>query len=196
MNYLLFLNVKRWLIEYGVDVLDLMIRPVNPDSDDPKVRYGENFMQELNLHFSTTEFFDNNFYSHLPLLKMNVHDLGYSSTCNHQYMIEFKYHFTTISARQEYIICNTPEQMLRLQDDLNSALSCMFESWVTLENGSQIKRTLFQDMCALEGFNGCINNVASIDKDTYPIVYEGTTDEVITLSKQFVITIGECYGTN
>lgn len=196
MNYLIFLNVKRWLIEYGTDILDLLIKPVNPDSDIPKERYGDNFMQELNLHFSTTEFYENNFYSHLPLLKLNIHDLGYSSTCNHQYMLEFKYHFTTVSANQEYIICNTPEQMLRLQDRLNEALSCMLESWVFTDDGKQIKRTLFRDMCALEGFDGCINNVVSIDKSTYPITYEGTVDEVITLSKQFIITIGECYGSN
>lgn len=194
MKYLLFLNVKRWLIEYGVDVLDLLMNPIDLTTTNPKERYGENFMQELNLHFSTGEFYENNFYSHLPLLKMNVHDLGYSTTCNHQYMIEFTYHFTTVSAKQEYLICNTPEEMLRLEDDLDRYLSCMFESWVTLENGRQVKRTLFRDMCNLDGFDGCINNVVSIDGDTYPITYVGTTDEVITLNKQFIITIGECYG--
>ena len=44
MKRKIFTNIKRWLIEYGVDILDLILEPVDEMSRDTTIRY-ENFMQ-------------------------------------------------------------------------------------------------------------------------------------------------------
>lgn len=192
MRYLIFKNVKRWLIEYGVDVLDLLMNPANLETTSPKERYQDNlnsFFEELDRHFSYAPFYKGNFKSHLPILLVHVHDLGETSGCNHQYMLEFTYHYTTVSASQEYLICNTPEELLRLEDDLNCALTNMMHS-VNLADFGTYSRTLFTDMQHVEGFNDVIKKVHRIQD--YALEHISTIDEVHTLNKSFILTIGEC----
>lgn len=193
MRYIIFKNIKRWLIEYGVDVLDLVLNPKNLETVDPKKRYCNDlntFFDELNAHVSYTPYFGANFGSHLPLLQINIHDLG-EKGCDRQYMIEFLYHYTHISANQEYHICNTPEEILRLEDDLNCALEYMMKSCGIGKNGVY-HRNIFSDMRNIEDFNDVIQTINYIE--SYPLERINTKEEVHTLNKSFILTIGECNG--
>lgn len=188
MKRKIFTNIKRWLIEYGVDILDLILEPVDEMSRDTTIRY-ENFMHELNRHFSTAQFYKSNFNAHLPLLTVDVSNVGYSSQCYCEYLITFKFHWTTISADQELILENTPEGNLDLEDKVDRRLKAMMFSRSYIEN-EVVYRDIFQDLQKLPNFEDKICNVVSISD--YPVTFEQVYDEINTISKQFKITVGEC----
>lgn len=188
MRSLIFKNIKRWLIEYGIDILDLMLIPVNTSTLDTTRRY-ENFMHEFNRHFSSGTFYRSNFSSHLPLLTVQIHDVGYSSPCHKEYILDFHYHYQTISAGGENTGENTPEALYEVEDRVDRYLSRMMES-KTVSGGFIRKRTLFKDMMLVPNFDGVIHNVSSIEE--YPLVNKKVEHEVNTLYKQFKITIMEC----
>lgn len=187
MKRKVFTNIKRWLIEYGVDILDIILEPVD-NSRDTNVRY-ENFFHELNRHFSTAQFYKSNFNSHLPLLTVDVINIGYSSQCYCEYIIDFKYHWTTISADQERSYENTPEGLLEMEDKIDRLLRNMMYSR-TIIDGEVAYRDIFKDLQKLPNFEDKICNVVSISD--YPVNFDQVEDEINTISKQFKITVGEC----
>lgn len=188
MKYQIFLHIKRWLIEYGTDILDILLEPKDTTTLVHAERY-ENFLHELNRHFSTGTYYKSNFYSHLPLLTVQIHDVGYSSPCYHEYIIEFKYHWTTISADQEDNPENTPEAHLEEEDTICCLLDDMMKSQV-IRDGRLVRRTLFTDLLRVKDFNA-MRNVASIEP--YPCQFLLVENEINTISKQFKLTIGECH---
>lgn len=188
MRYLIFKNVKRWLIEYGIDLLDIILKPVDTSTRDTTKRY-DNFMHELNRHFSSQAFYQSNFYAHLPLLTLQVHNIGYVSSCYCEYMLDFQYHWTTISAGQEKDLENTPEALYEMEDCISYLLSDMMSSKKYVDN-TVVKRTVFTDLWDLPNFDGKLYNVSSIQE--YPMQFIKVDKEINTISKQFKITIGEC----
>lgn len=189
MKYLIFLNIKRWLLEYGIDLFDFMLKPDNTMTNDTTKRYND-FLHRFNRHFSSGVYYKSNFSSHLPLLTLQVHDLGYSTPCHREYMLDFKYHFTTISADTYTDYENTPEFLYETEDFVDKFLTNMMSSSV-FRNGLLIHRTIFKDLFTLPNFDKTIENVSSIEE--YPMEFLAVKEEVNSLVKQFKVTIGECH---
>lgn len=194
MRQQIFSNIKRWLIEYGIDILDIILEPTDRTSRVTTKRY-DNFMHELNRHFSSHLYYQSNFYSHLPLLTLEITNVGSPNSCYCDYMLTFRYNWTTISADQENHMENTPEALMEMEDSIAYLLSKMMKSKILINN-RVVTRTVFTDMLQIPGFEYKISNVASIEE--YPHVMKqisvmaSQNEEINTLTKQFRVTIGEC----
>lgn len=188
MRHQIFANIKRWLMEYGVELLDHLIEPVDKTTLNTDERY-HNFRHELNRHFSTAEFFQSNFEAHLPLLTVAIHNTGYSSQCYCEYLLVFKYHWQTISADGEGNPENTPEALMETIDAIGYHLSDMMKSTVYRDD-RVVNRNLFTDMQRLPNFEYKMYNVVSIRE--LPTTFQEVDKEINTISKQFILTIGEC----
>lgn len=193
MRYLIFMNIKRYLSEFGYEVLDFVVNPANPTSFIPKERYN-NLGMVFKEHINNTEINKSNFRKMLPLLTINIHDLGTIKGCMHQYMVEFTYSFVTTSGDNPYCIRNNTEVILRHEDKFNCALNNMMFKKIYDDKGRLKTRNIFQFMCyvkdKIECFDGCICCVSSIQED--PLSVLSVEDEVITINKQYIIDIGEC----
>ena len=95
MRYQIYNNIKRYITEFGYDILDLLINPANPTTYIPMERYNE-FGKQLKDHFNSQEVNKANFRKMLPLLTVNIHDVGSTKGCMHEYIVDFQYSFTTI----------------------------------------------------------------------------------------------------
>lgn len=188
MRHQIFVNIKRWLMEYGIEILDHIIQPVDKTTRNTDNRYN-NFRHELNRHFSSEEFYQSNFESHLPLLTVGIHNIGYSSQCYCEYMVVFKYHWQTISADGENTGENTPEALMETIDAIGYHLAQMMKSTEIVE-GVVITRNLFKDLQKLPNFEYKMFNVAHIVE--YPTMFTEVEKEINSISKQFKLTIGEC----
>lgn len=178
-------------MEYGYQLLDHIIEPVDKTTFNTDERY-HNFRHELNRHFSSDEFYLSNFESHLPLLTVGVHNVGYSSQCYCEYILDFKYHWQTISADGEGNPENTPEALMERIDAIGFHLSDMMKS-TTIRDGVVVTRNLFQDLQRLPNFEYKMFNVVSVQE--YPTSFNKVENEINSISKQFKLTIGECgYG--
>lgn len=175
----LFQMVKRWLIEYDKDLLDIFL-PIKDELGKTHFeKYGEDFFVELNKHFTTQIYAAQNFYEHLPLLVLNIHDLGEGqiNDCFHQYMLEFNYSFSSISLCQEKHLDNTPEGLYEFIDKVNCGLEYMMQ-------------VLPEQMEDIEDFHNLAYSIIALDIQPHKIT--DTSDEIITVNKQFIYTIKEC----
>lgn len=188
MRHIIFVNIKRWLMEYGIELLDHLLTPVDKTTNNTDERY-DNFRHEFNRHFSSDEFYQSNFYSHLPLLTVGVHNIGYVSNCYCEYLLDFKFHWQTISLDGEISVENTPESLLETIDAIGYHLSSMMQS-TELVDYIVTKRNLFTDLHKLPNFNHKIYNIVSILE--YPTQFDRVDKEINSITKQFKLTIGEC----
>lgn len=175
-------------MEYGVELIDHLIEPIDKTTRNTDKRYN-NFRHELNRHFSTDEFYLSNFESHLPLLTVGVHNIGYSSQCYCEYILDFKYHWQTISADGEGNPENTPESLLETIDAIGFHLSEMMKSTECID-GRVFTRNVFTDLQKLPNFEYKMFNVVSIIE--LPTQFDTVDKEINSISKKFKLTIGEC----
>lgn len=193
MRYKIYNNIKQYIAEFGYEILDLLINPANPTSFIPMERYNE-FGKQLDAHLNSTQINKTNFRKMLPLLNINIHDIGTTKGCMHEYIVDFQYSFSAISADQEYCTRITAESIFRQEDRFNCVLNEMMFKTTYDDKGRVATRNLFQYMCSikeqLKCFDNCLCCVSSVEED--PLENLNIEDEVITLHKQYKLRIGEC----
>lgn len=123
-EYTLFRNMKRWLILYGIQLLDLLHPVENADEIDPIKRY-ENLAALFDKHFNLMAYYGMQVEPHLPLILVSFTDLT-GNSCFPKYRVTFDVYFQTISPQDckdnEVIICNSPECILDYREKINQAL--------------------------------------------------------------------------
>lgn len=123
-NYDIYMNMKRWLILYGIELLDLLFPIENDETDDPMKRY-LNLTTLFDKHFNLLAYYQTQPVPDLPLILVSFDDLT-GNSCFAKIRVIFDVYFQTVSPADckdnRVNIINSPEAILGYKEQVNMAL--------------------------------------------------------------------------
>lgn len=141
-EYTIYRNIKRWLVTYGIELLDLILPIENPDETVPIHRY-DDLLHEFDEHFNLLAYYSIQVEPHFPVILVSFKELT-GNSCFPKWRVIFDVYFQTVSPQDckddEYFIGNTPEELLEYQLKVDEALCNLIQS-----AGDDLRVTEFHD---------------------------------------------------